>query len=166
MKKVLKDESHLCMWVFVCAQVLTSSFLNSLAFANVLSQQVSSEDLPLLCSLYNIIMMYDSGNWWKSPTTLRGSKDAQMLYKKFILPFNCTSSWRQLNNTYPGLHHLGHWSKLNQAFKPSPPSPSVLHHVRAPVNAVHHLKSPWDILINATGFKWSPGMHGEKRRGD
>lgn len=108
-------------------------------------------------------MMYGSENWWKSPTTFRGSMDAQMLYKKFILPFNCTSSWRRLYNKYPGLHHLGNWSKLNQAFKPSPLSPSVLHHVRPPGSPVHHLTSPWDLLIDATGFKLLPGMHGEKR---
>lgn len=60
--------------------------------------------------------VWHDGNWWKSPTTFRGSKDAQMLYKKCVLPFNCISSWRRLNNTYPGLNHLGHWSKLNQAF--------------------------------------------------
>lgn len=105
-------------------------------------------------------MMYDSENWWKSFTTLRGSKDPedpQLFHKTFISPFNRTSSQRRLNNKYPRLHHSGHRSKLNQAFKPSPRSSSVLYHVRAPGSALHHLKSPRDFLINATGFKWSPG---------
>lgn len=65
---------------------------------------------------------------------------------------------RRLNNKYPRLHHLGHRSELNPVFQPSPPSTSVLHHVRAHGSALHHLKSPRDLLINATGFKWSPGV--------
>lgn len=139
------------------------SFLSSTVFANVPTQQKSSEALSLLCLLYKIIiiMMYDNEKWWKSFTTFRGSmdpEDPQLFYKTFISPFNCTSSQRRLNNKYPRLHHLGHWSELNQAFKPSPPSSSVLYHVRAPGSALHHLKSPWDFLINATGFKWSPDM--------
>lgn len=113
-----------------------------------------------------IIMLYASENCWNSLITLRGSKDPedpQMLYKTFISPFNCTSSPRRLNNKYQRLHHVGHRSELNQLLKPCPPSSTDLHHVRAPGSALHHLKGPWDFLINATGFKWSPGTPWVKR---
>lgn len=85
-----------------------------------------------------------------------------LLYKTFISPFNFSSNQRWLNNIYPGLHHLGHWFKLNQVFKPSPPSSSGLHHVRATCRPLHHLKYPWDFLIN-TAFKWSLSTPREKR---
>lgn len=132
-----------------------------------------SRYLQKLCLCFALFAVQDYNNkdvWqWelvKIPhhfKAIQGPRGPPLLYKTFISPFNSTSNQRRLNNIYPGLHHLGHRSKLNQVFKPSPPLSSVLHHVRAPGSPLHHLKRPWDFLINSTGFKWSQGMPQEKR---
>lgn len=96
MKKVLKAES-----LYACGP----AYVSGLALANVMSQRVSSEDLSLLCPPYNIIMMGEGRKLVKIADHFETAP--RMLYKKCILPFTCPSSWR-LNNTYPGLHHLGH----------------------------------------------------------
>lgn len=145
---------HVCFYTCMClhAWLPHESLLRSTVFAIVLSsQQISSE------AQITIIMMHDNENWWKFFTTLSFSKDPedpQLLFKTFISPFNCTSSQRRQSNKYRWFHHSGHRSKLNQVFKPSLSSSSPS---RAPGSALHHLKNPWEFLINATGFKWSPG---------
>lgn len=106
---------------------------------------------------------------WITFKEFEDSKDPQLHYKKFIPPMNCTCSQRRLNNKYSLLHHLGHRSWLNQVFTAifsplSPIPPSVPCRVRAPGSAVDHLKSSWDFLINATGFKWSLSTPGVEKR--
>lgn len=96
---------------------------------------------------------------------IHGPQGPRLLYKTFISSFNSTSSHRGLNNKYPGLHHLSHRSRLNQALNLSPLTSSVSHYPRAPGSALHHLKSPQDFLINVADLKWLQGLPWDERWG-